>query len=50
MAPGMRVAWLVVQDRELLEKLTPLKQATDLHTSTFMQRDARTRTRAGRAW
>ncbi len=37
MAPGMRVAWLVVQDRELLEKLTPLKQATDLHTSTFMQ-------------
>jgi 2-aminoadipate transaminase len=38
MAPGMRVAWLVVQDRELLEKLTPLKQATDLHTSTFMQR------------
>jgi len=37
-APGMRVAWLVVPDRELYEKLVPAKQAADLHTSTLTQR------------
>jgi 2-aminoadipate transaminase len=38
MAPGMRVAWLVVPDHDLYEKLIPAKQAADLHTSTFTQR------------
>lgn len=38
MAPGMRVAWLVVPSQELYEKLIPAKQAADLHTSTFTQR------------
>jgi 2-aminoadipate transaminase len=38
MAPGMRVAWMVVPDRGLYEKLVPAKQAADLHTSTFTQR------------
>lgn len=37
-APGMRVAWLVIQDRHLFEKVVPAKQAADLHTSSFTQR------------
>jgi 2-aminoadipate transaminase len=37
-APGMRVAWLVMQDRTLYEKVVPAKQAADLHTSSFTQR------------
>ena len=36
--PGMRVAWLVLPDAELYEKVVMAKQAADLHTSTFMQR------------
>lgn len=38
LAPGLRVAWLVVTDRALREKLTAAKQAADLHTSSFTQR------------
>jgi 2-aminoadipate transaminase len=38
LAPGLRVAWLVVKDRGLREKLTTAKQAADLHTSSFTQR------------
>lgn len=37
-APGMRVAWLVIQDASLYEKVVPAKQAADLHTSSFTQR------------
>ena len=37
-APGMRVAWLVMQDRHLYERVVPAKQAADLHTSSFTQR------------
>ena len=37
-APGMRVAWLVMQDRLLYERVVPAKQAADLHTSSFTQR------------
>jgi 2-aminoadipate transaminase len=37
-APGMRVAWLVMSDRALFEKVVPAKQAADLHTSSFTQR------------
>src|SRR5215472_3896798 len=37
-APGMRVAWLVMQDRALYERVVPAKQAADLHTSSFTQR------------
>lgn len=37
-APGMRVAWLVMPDRALFEKVVPAKQAADLHTSSFTQR------------
>jgi len=37
-APGMRVAWLVMQDRGLYERVVPAKQAADLHTSSFTQR------------
>ena len=38
LAPGLRVAWLVVKDRALREKITTAKQAADLHTSSFTQR------------
>ena len=38
MAPGMRVAWLVMRDRALYERVVPAKQAADLHTSSFTQR------------
>jgi len=37
-APGLRVAWMVVTDRALREKLTSAKQASDLQTSSFTQR------------
>jgi 2-aminoadipate transaminase len=37
-APGMRVAWLVIPDLELFEKVVPAKQAADLHTSSLTQR------------
>jgi 2-aminoadipate transaminase len=37
-APGMRVAWLVMPEHELYEKVVPAKQAADLHTSSFTQR------------
>jgi 2-aminoadipate transaminase len=37
-APGMRVAWLVIPDRHVYEKVVPAKQAADLHTSSFTQR------------
>ncbi len=35
-APGLRIAWLVAVP-ELLEQLTQIKQAADLHTSTLGQ-------------
>lgn len=38
LAPGLRVAWLVVSDSELYQKLLFAKQASDLHTSSFCQR------------
>lgn len=38
LAPGLRVAWLVVPDRGLREKIITAKQAADLHTSSFTQR------------
>lgn len=38
LAPGLRVAWLVVKDLALREKLSAAKQAADLHTSSFTQR------------
>ena len=37
-APGMRVAWLVIPERSVYEQVVPAKQAADLHTSTFTQR------------
>ena len=37
-APGMRVAWLVIPEPSLYEKVVPAKQAADLHTSSFTQR------------
>ncbi len=37
-APGMRVAWLVIPDHAVFEKVVPAKQAADLHTSSFTQR------------
>jgi 2-aminoadipate transaminase len=36
-APGLRIAWLIVRDEAVREKIVPAKQATDLHTSTFAQ-------------
>jgi 2-aminoadipate transaminase len=37
MAPGMRVAWLVIPDREIREKIVLAKQGADLHSGTFAQ-------------
>jgi 2-aminoadipate transaminase len=37
-APGMRIAWLVMPDPELFEKVVPAKQAADLHSSSLTQR------------
>jgi len=36
-APGMRVAWLVMRDQDVMERLVLSKQAVDLHTGTFAQ-------------
>jgi 2-aminoadipate transaminase len=38
LAPGMRVAWLVIRDPEFYERIVPAKQAADLHTSSLTQR------------
>lgn len=37
MAPGMRIAWLVVADEEIREKIVLAKQGADLHSGTFAQ-------------
>lgn len=37
MSPGMRVAWLVVPDDEIREKIVLAKQGADLHSGTFAQ-------------
>ncbi|MGA8533266.1 MAG: PLP-dependent aminotransferase family protein [Candidatus Tumulicola sp.] len=37
MAPGMRVAWLVIRDHEIREKIVLAKQGADLHSGTFAQ-------------
>jgi len=37
MAPGMRVAWLVISNDELREKIVLAKQGADLHSGTFAQ-------------
>lgn len=36
-APGLRVAWLVVTDRELRDKIVTAKQGADLHSSSYAQ-------------
>ncbi|HTD38867.1 MAG TPA: PLP-dependent aminotransferase family protein, partial [Candidatus Limnocylindrales bacterium] len=36
-APGLRVAWLVVPDRELRDKIVTAKQGADLHSSSYAQ-------------
>jgi 2-aminoadipate transaminase len=36
LAPGLRIGWVVAPE-EVIEKLVQLKQAADLHTSTFTQ-------------
>ncbi len=37
MAPGMRVAWLIIRDQEIREKIVLAKQGADLHSGTFAQ-------------
>ncbi|MBV8372834.1 MAG: PLP-dependent aminotransferase family protein [Candidatus Eremiobacteraeota bacterium] len=37
MSPGMRVAWLVIRDEEIREKIVLAKQGADLHSGTFAQ-------------
>lgn len=37
MAPGMRIAWLVIRDEEIREKIVLAKQGADLHSGTFAQ-------------
>lgn len=37
MAPGMRIAWLVVGDDDIREKIVLAKQGADLHSGTFAQ-------------
>jgi 2-aminoadipate transaminase len=37
MAPGMRIAWLVIPDAEIREKIVLAKQGADLHSGTFAQ-------------
>lgn len=37
MAPGMRIAWLVIGDREIRDKVVLAKQGADLHSGTFAQ-------------
>jgi len=36
LAPGLRIGW-VIAPHEVIQKLSALKQGTDLHTSTFTQ-------------
>jgi 2-aminoadipate transaminase len=36
-APGLRVAWMVIPDRELREKVVTAKQGADLHSSSYAQ-------------
>ncbi|HZO93406.1 MAG TPA: PLP-dependent aminotransferase family protein [Candidatus Baltobacteraceae bacterium] len=36
-APGLRVAWMVVPDRDLRDKLVTAKQGADLHSSSYAQ-------------
>ena len=36
-APGLRVAWMVIPDRSIREKIVPAKQGMDLHTGSFAQ-------------
>src|SRR5579883_71887 len=37
MAPGMRIAWLLIPDEEIREKIVLAKQGADLHSGTFAQ-------------
>ncbi|HEV3092209.1 MAG TPA: PLP-dependent aminotransferase family protein [Candidatus Cybelea sp.] len=37
MAPGMRIAWLLIPDEEIREKVVLVKQGADLHSGTFAQ-------------
>jgi 2-aminoadipate transaminase len=37
MAPGMRIAWLVLRDEDIREKIVLAKQGADLHSGTFAQ-------------
>jgi 2-aminoadipate transaminase len=37
MAPGMRIAWLVIGNEEIREKTVLSKQGADLHSGTFAQ-------------
>jgi 2-aminoadipate transaminase len=37
MSPGMRVAWLVIRDEDIREKIVLAKQGADLHSGTFAQ-------------
>ncbi|MEA2784736.1 MAG: 2-aminoadipate transaminase [Candidatus Eremiobacteraeota bacterium] len=36
-APGLRVAWMIVPDRDLREKLVTAKQGADLYSSSYAQ-------------
>jgi len=36
-APGLRVAWMVVLDRELRDRIVTAKQGADLHSSSYAQ-------------
>jgi 2-aminoadipate transaminase len=36
-APGLRVAWMVIPDRDLRDKIVTAKQGADLHSSTYAQ-------------
>jgi 2-aminoadipate transaminase len=36
-APGLRVAWMIIPDREIREKIVFAKQGTDLHTGSYAQ-------------
>jgi 2-aminoadipate transaminase len=36
-APGLRVAWMIVPDRDLRDKIVTAKQGADLHSSSYAQ-------------
>jgi 2-aminoadipate transaminase len=36
-APGLRVAWMAIPDRELRDKIVTAKQGADLHSSSYAQ-------------